>query len=91
MNLSLYSNKDADTLIEHLRQDFDPASRKVGLYQLQQIISGDHPAVFLYSPYYLYVSNKSLKGFDGTALGIPSDRFDNVSKWYIKTVRTLKK
>ena len=91
LNLSLYSNKDADTLIEHLRQDFDPASRKVGLYQLQQIISGDHPAVFLYSPYYLYVSNKSLKGFDGTALGIPSDRFDNVSKWYIKTVRTLKK
>lgn len=91
LNLSIYGNKDADKFIDVVRTDFDPASRAVGLRQIEPIIVGDKPAVFLYSPYYLYVSNKSLKGFDVPSIATPSDRFTMIDTWYIKTVRTLKK
>ncbi len=91
LNLSLYDNNNADALIDGLRRDFNPDSRAVGMRQLQPIIIADKPAIFLYSPYYLYVSNRSLKGFDATALPTPSDRFTHINTWYLKTVRTLKK
>ena len=91
LNLSIYANKDADKLIDFIRSDFDPTSRATGLRQLRPIITNDTPAIFLYSPDYIYVSNKSLKGFDTPSLSVPSDRFSMIDTWYIKTVRTLKK
>lgn len=91
LNLAIYENKDVNKFIDVVRGDFDPASRTVGMRQIEPIIMADKPAVFLYSPYYLYVSNKSLKGFDATSLGTPSDRFAMIETWYVKTTRTLKK
>jgi len=91
LNLAIYGNKDVDKLIDYIRTDFDASSRENGLDQMRDIIRQDKPAVFLYSPYYLYVSNKSLKGFEATALSVPSDRFGMIDTWHIKTVRTLKK
>ena len=90
LNLSIYANKDVDKLIDVVRSDFDPGSRLVGLHQLQSIITAEKPAVFLYSPYYTYVSNKSLQGFDTRSMSTPSDRFAMINTWYIKTVRSLK-
>ena len=90
LNLSLYENKDVDKLINDVRTDFNAESRENGLNQLRDIIREDRPAVFLYSPYYLYVSNKSLKGFTAQSLSVPSDRFTAIDTWYIKTVRTFK-
>ncbi|EKD24284.1 MAG: hypothetical protein ACD_81C00062G0004 [uncultured bacterium] len=90
LNLSLYENKDVDKLINYVRTDFNAESRENGLNQLRDIIREDRPAVFLYSPYYLYVSNKSLKGFTAQSLSVPSDRFTAIDTWYIKTVRTFK-
>ena len=91
LNLAIYANKDVDKLINYVRTDFDADSRENGLDQMRDIIRKDSPAVFLYSPYYLYVSNKSLKGFDVPALSVPSDRFALIHTWHIKTVRTLRK
>lgn len=91
LNLAIYANKDADKIINYIRTDYAPSSREIGLSQLRDIISQDRPAVFLYSPYYLYVSNKSLKGFTSSELSVPSDRFGMIDTWYINTVRTIKK
>lgn len=91
LNLSIYGNKDADKFIDVIRTDFDATSRSIGMQQLEPVITGDKPAVFLYSPYYLYVSNKSLRGFDTPSIGTPSDRFAMIDTWYIKTVRSIKK
>ena len=91
LNLAIYGNKDVDKLINYVRTDFDANSRKNGLDQMRDIITQDKPAVFLYSPYYLYVSNKSLRGFDAQSIAVPSDRFGMIGTWHIKTVRTLKK
>lgn len=90
LNLSVYDNKNADFLIELIRTDFDSNKRIEELKRLQSTIEADQPAVFLYSPSYIYVSTKKLKGFDDKSIGVPSDRFSNFQNWYVKTARVLK-
>lgn len=91
LNLSLYENKNADFLIEIIRTDFDPNKRQEELKELQKIINADTPAVFLYSPHYIYVSSKTLRGFEQNYLSLPGDRFSNIKDWYVRTVRIFKK
>ena len=90
LNLALYENKKADNLLETIRKNFDPASQKEQLGQLQALISQDRPAIFLFSPTYLYIAPKSLRGFEEKALATPSDRFENINRWYLKTARIFK-
>jgi ABC-type transport system substrate-binding protein len=53
--------------------------------EMQQIMLADVPVVFLYFSNYIYVLSRDIKGFSGTALIEPSNRFSDVSDWYIKT------
>lgn len=90
-NLALYNNKDADKLLEDARQTLDPAQRAQKYAKLQDIILSDVPAVFLYSPEYLYIQPSKIKQNTDVLAGVPSDRFDTVIDWYISTHRSLKK
>jgi peptide/nickel transport system substrate-binding protein len=56
----------------------------------QKVVIADIPAVFLYSPHYLYGISKSIHGFDAQLLSTPSDRFSGIRDWYIDTARQLK-
>lgn len=89
LNLALYENKTADKLIERVRQTLEPKARAEDLQTLQSLIVLDHPALFLYSPNYLYVAARSLRGFDLTSIVTPQDRFHGVEQWYVKTARTF--
>ena len=89
-NLALYENSAADRLIESIRGNLDEEKRKADLVSLQSLIVQDQPAVFLYSPNYLYVSQKKLKGFEEKFIAFSSARFENIEKWYIKTARVFK-
>ncbi|MFA5386085.1 MAG: peptide ABC transporter substrate-binding protein [Candidatus Paceibacterota bacterium] len=90
LNLSLYENKSVDALIEKIRQNFDVQSRLIDWKNFQTIISNDQPAIFLLSPNYLYIASKNLKGFEEQNIPVPNARFDNVDKWYLKTIRVFK-
>jgi peptide/nickel transport system substrate-binding protein len=90
LNLSLYENKKVDTLLESARKDLDDVSRLEDLSKLQKLITEDRPAIFLYSPLYLYVAPTQLGGFDEPSLVTPSDRFKNINRWYLKTERVFK-
>ncbi|MFA4827473.1 MAG: peptide ABC transporter substrate-binding protein [Candidatus Shapirobacteria bacterium] len=90
LNLALYENKDVDFLINSVRNDFNPASRKDKMLQAQSFIENDEPAIFLFSPSYIYVQNKSIAGFNENILPLPSSRFQNIEDWYIKTERIFK-
>ncbi len=91
LNLSLYENKDVDILIEAIRKDLNEQRRNQKLREAQSRIVEDQPAIFLYSPDYFYIAQNRLKGFnDVNFIAIPSDRFDNIEKWYIKTARVFK-
>lgn len=90
LNFSVYENKSADYIIELARTEFNQERRNEDMQKLAALIKSDQPAIFLYSPKYLYISSKNLGGFDPKNLPLPSDRFAEVSKWYVKTARVLK-
>lgn len=90
LNLSLYESKTADSLLETIRKDFDDEKRLSNLLSLNSLIISDSPAIFLYSPNYLYITKKNLGGFNSIEISFPSDRFKNVENWYVKTARTFK-
>lgn len=90
LNLALYNNKKVDGLLESARQTADDEEKTAKYEQFQKIIMQDLPAVFLYSPDYIYAVAKKVKGLNTTAVNTPSQRFENINKWYIATKRVKK-
>ena len=90
-NLALYQNKKVDTALEAFRQDPDPDRRLNLLKSISNTIASDVPAIFLYSPYYTYITSPGLGGLDSkTAINTSDDRFLNVANWYVKTKRVFR-
>jgi len=85
LNLSGFSNADADSLMTQARQTTDVAVRTQGYLQFQDIILDQLPAVFLNNVVYVYNTPQKLKGADMTTIIHPSERFLNVNKWYLET------
>ena len=90
LNLSLYDNMEADKLLEEARQETDNNARAEKYKKFQGLIAEDIPAIFLFSPNYLYLQNKSIQGVELENIIIPSDRFNGIGKWYVKTKRVWK-
>lgn len=91
LNLSSYQNKDLDELLEKARQTFDEKQRLNDLRAIQGILLKDNPALFLYSPFYLYILPQKVKGYNIQYTNIPSEKFSDIENWYIYTNRILKK
>lgn len=87
LNLALYDNSTADSLLEEARQTLNPLERLKKYDDFQKVVVEDAPAVFLYNPFYLYGQTKSIQGFESKVISMPSDRFSNVEKWFIETKR----
>lgn len=85
LNLALYTNAKADTLLAQARATTDEDDRQKLYAQFADLIAKDQPAVFLYAPEFLYVASSRIHGIDLSGISDPSDRFDTVSKWYIET------
>ena len=90
LNLSLYDNTNADKLLEDARLELNPIERIKKYDELQKLIMADVPALFLYSPFYIYAQSKDIKGFESKIVSVPSERFSNISGWYIDTQRVFK-
>jgi len=90
LNLSLYKNSAVDSLIERARQNAVGATTSAEFAAAQSDIIASYPAIFLYSPDYVYVSNKNLQGVSSNLLIDPSDRFRQIEAWYLNTARVLK-
>ncbi len=90
LNLALYDNSDADKILEEARKETDPNIRAQKYQEFQNLVIEDIPAIFLYSPNYIYIQHNSIKGMNIENIIVPSDRFNNVENWYIKTKRIAK-
>ncbi|MGC9598963.1 MAG: ABC transporter substrate-binding protein [Minisyncoccia bacterium] len=90
LNLAIYQNTKVDSLVAAARTDMNDASRTQEFASAENAIVADNPAVFLYSPDYLYVTDKSVQGITTGFLSDPSDRFRNIGAWYLNTARVLK-
>ena len=90
LNLSLFGDSDTDKLIEEGRIEFDNEKRAKNYVEFQEKLVKENPAVFLYSPLYIYPINRSVQGINTENLIMPSKRFCNVHQWYLKTKRVWK-
>jgi ABC-type transport system substrate-binding protein len=90
LNLSGYENKRADRLLNEARTIIDPEARAKKYQEFQNILIEDAPAIFLYSPDYLYFSSPKIKGIESGLITDPSKRFAGIENWYIKTKRSWK-
>ncbi len=94
LNLALYSDKNADNLLEDYRQEFDPTKKKDLLAKFQTAVVDDAPAVFLFNPYLNYIVADEIKNV-GTSdkdskkalTTIQTDRFNGINDWYVTTKR----
>jgi peptide/nickel transport system substrate-binding protein len=90
LNLALYENKNADKLLEKARESQDFQNLTENLEKFQNILIEDAPVVFLYSPDYIYLVSKEIKGINLKMITEPSKRFSQIENWYIKTKRAWK-
>lgn len=90
LNLALYSNKKVDGLLESARQDTNEEKRVAKYQDFQKILTQEIPALFLYSPNYIYAVSGNTKGVDIKAISTPSQRFENINLWHTATKRVKK-
>lgn len=88
-NIADYSNKEADQLLEDGRVTLNQDERAEKYRRFQEIITNNLPAIFMYSPSYIYAQNKNIKGFNIKKIQSPDDRFSNIADWYIKTKKRI--
>jgi peptide/nickel transport system substrate-binding protein len=85
LNVALYANKNTDKLLENMRLTLDENLRQKEFEMLDAEIQKDTPAVFLYSPDFIYVMSPIVKNVHLDEVTNQSDRFGSVFTWYIET------
>lgn len=90
LNLSSYSNKAVDRLLEDARKEIDPIKRLELFTEMQELVLEDVPAIFLYDLDYKYFVSKEIQGIQTSVIADPSQRFQGITEWYIKTKRARK-
>lgn len=81
LNIALYANSRADRLLEEARS----GGGKETYLSLSEELEKDVPAVFLYSPSFLYVVPEKVKAVALGSLSVSQDRFLGIRDWYIET------
>ncbi len=85
LNIAMYTNIKVDRLLENIRLTNDKNSQKTSLENFDKEIKNDIPAVFTYTPYFIYVVPQKVKNVKLETLTNSSERFNEVFKWYIET------
>jgi len=85
LNVAMYTNAKVDKILEDAFATIDEQSRIKKYAQFEDEIKKDMPAVFLYSPNFIYVVSKNLKGVNIENIISTGDRFLNAYSWYIQT------
>ncbi len=90
LNIALYSNSKVDKILEDAFVSLNEDARVKKYIQFETEIKKDMPAVFLYSPDFIYVVPKNLKEFKVGNIISPSDRYLNAYEWYTETENVWK-
>jgi len=90
LNLSQYTNINNDGYLETARTNTDNNVITSSLSQFQNQIARDVPAIFIYSPQYLYYTNPIISNIKVSTGNSSVDRYASISDWYVMTKRVLK-
>ena len=90
LNLSQYSNPDADRFLETGRAAKDISYKDSRFASFLKVWSKDMPAIILYTPFYNYAQNSLVQGLEADKMVEPNNRFLNIQKWYVLTHEATK-
>jgi peptide/nickel transport system substrate-binding protein len=82
LNIAMYTNVKADKILEDSLGNLDPKTRLDKYAQFEREIEKDKPAIFIYSPEFVYVVASDIKGLIINKITNPADRFSEIYKWY---------
>ncbi|OGZ07404.1 MAG: hypothetical protein A3C13_02515 [Candidatus Lloydbacteria bacterium RIFCSPHIGHO2_02_FULL_50_11] len=89
-NVALYANKNVDKYLEEVRKESDPELRNAILAKFVEEIDNDVPAIFVYTPDFLYATDPRIKGMKIGLLTTESERFLDIGHWYVDSERVWK-
>ena len=90
LNITSYVNITTDEILENLLSENDSETRKELFINFEKEIQNDIPAVFLYSPQFIYIVPEKVKGLEIRDILSSSGRFINVHEWFIDTDKVWK-
>jgi peptide/nickel transport system substrate-binding protein len=90
LNLADYKSASADMALEAGRTRVDLKLRAAKYKPFLQAWQADAPAIGLYQPRYLYVSNQEVYGLTAKTINSPADRYNDAHLWMINTARSQK-
>ncbi len=89
LNVALYTSAKVDKILEDASATVNTEARVKKYLQFEDEIKKDMPAVFLYSPDFIYIPSKHLQNFKSLVIS-PADRYMNVYLWYTETEKVWK-
>lgn len=87
LNITFFSDKKADKLLEDIRKTDNADIRNAAYRNFSDIIVKNLPAVFLFSQDYLYVLPNDIAGVSPVKIAFPSDRFNEINVWHRSVTR----
>jgi len=90
LNIALYANSRVDKLLESARATTDEAERESLYKSFDKEVASDVPAVFLYTPSFLYLVPDGVQNIALGELSTTQDRFLGVRDWFIETNKVWK-
>lgn len=82
LNVAMYTNAKVDKILEDAFITIDEQARIKKYAQFEDEIKKDMPAVFLYSPQFIYIVSDQLKNVAINHATVPADRLSNIYLWY---------
>jgi peptide/nickel transport system substrate-binding protein len=86
----MYENSAVDKLLDDARSASDRNASEGYYKAFSDEIKADIPAVFLYTPSFLYVLPQKLENVNISSLAVSQDRFLSIRDWYIEKDRIWK-
>jgi peptide/nickel transport system substrate-binding protein len=90
LNVAMYDNDEVDKLLDDARSATDKAASESYYKTFSDTVKADIPAVFLYTPSFLYILPQKLESVDIGSLAVSQDRFLSIRDWYIEKDRIWK-
>ncbi|HVU06751.1 MAG TPA: ABC transporter substrate-binding protein [Candidatus Paceibacterota bacterium] len=87
LNIALYTNQKVDKALEKMQAATSSSAAAASYATVKSEIANDTPAVFLWSPDFLYAVPAKLHGVELGEITTSSDRFLGVERWYVDTER----
>lgn len=90
LNVAQYANTKVDDLLNKSLTENNTEIRNDYYKQIEGEIKKDMPAIFVYSPHFIYIVKKNLSGFHFDSIVAPNERFLSIADWYVDTDKVWK-